>query len=100
MKKFVAWIGALIVFVAGCFLASSARRAQQRSEVITNREIHELAKSKRTNLEKAEKLGKRAEVKFKRAAELKEAAEERANQLEKADAKGLADRVRRFNKRL
>lgn len=100
MKRFVKWIGALIVFVAGCFLASSARRAKQRSDAITSREVHELAKAKRSNLEKAEKLGKKAEVKFRRAAELKEAAEKRADQLEKADEKGLADRMRRFNNSL
>jgi len=98
--KYLKWIGAFIVFVVGMHFVSASRRHKQRSEAITEREIGELAKGKKTNLKKATKLGAKAEVLFNKSKKSKAAAEERVKQLEKSNATNLADRMREFNKRL
>lgn len=98
--KILKWIGAAIAFLFAVKYASDARRAEQRSEAITNKQVEELAKGKQANLAKAAKLSKKADAQFAKAKDAKAKAEHKAKQLEKSNETDLANRVRDFNERL
>lgn len=101
MKRFLSWLGGIFAFVAALFFASQARRYKQRSDSLTEQEISVLSDTKNQNLDKAAKLGDKAEIELNKAKQAKERSEALAKKVEDSDAStSLADRVRDFNSRL
>lgn len=97
MNKLLSWMGTIGLVIAGLFLASQARRHKQRSDRLTSAQVRKETSNKQSSLEKAKRLGAKADKAMKKSQAASLQSKQQQKKLERRNETSLANRVRDFN---